>query len=101
MRLAPVPINRVPPVDFAQGKHWDQITLASSKSVVMETRKDGVMKRLLLSLLFSLMAFAPAQAQERFITVASTTSTEQSGLFDHLLPMFRQQLGMAVVIVRV
>ena len=41
------------------------------------------------------------QGQERFITVASTTSTEQSGLFDHLLPMFRQQLGMAVVIVRV
>jgi tungstate transport system substrate-binding protein len=37
-----------------------------------------------------LLAFAAflAQAQERFITVASTTSTEQSGLFGHSLPIF-------------
>ena len=31
---------------------------------------------------------APAAAQEKSITVASTTSTEQSGLFGHLLPEF-------------
>ncbi len=40
-----------------------------------------------------------AHAQERFITVASTTSTEQSGLFDHLLPIFERQTGIKVRVV--
>jgi tungstate transport system substrate-binding protein len=40
-----------------------------------------------------------AQAQERFITVASTTSTEQSGLFGHLLPAFEKQAGIKVHVV--
>lgn len=40
-------------------------------------------------------------AQERFITVASTTSTENSGLFDVLLPQFRQQSGIGVRVVAV
>jgi tungstate transport system substrate-binding protein len=39
------------------------------------------------------------QAQERFITVASTTSTEQSGLFSHLLPRFEQKTGIKVHVV--
>jgi tungstate transport system substrate-binding protein len=42
-----------------------------------------------------------AQAQERFITVASTTSTEQSGLFTHLLPRFEQKTGIKVHVVAV
>ena len=57
--------------------------------------------RLLLSVLFSLSVCGAAQPQERFITLASTTSTEQSGLFGHLLPMFRQQLGIDVRVVAV
>jgi tungstate transport system substrate-binding protein len=40
-----------------------------------------------------------AQAQERFITVASTTSTEQSGLFGHLLPIYERQTGVKVRVV--
>ena len=40
-----------------------------------------------------------AQAQERFITVASTTSTEQSGLFSHLLPAFEKTSGFKVRVV--
>jgi len=40
-------------------------------------------------------------AQERFITVASTTSTEQSGLFGHLLPRFEQKTGIKVHVVAV
>jgi tungstate transport system substrate-binding protein len=39
------------------------------------------------------------QAQDRFITVASTTSTEQSGLFLHLLPAFEKASGIKVRIV--
>ena len=45
------------------------------------------MKRL-LTLVASLVLFGSAFAQERSITVASTTSTEQSGLFGYLLPRF-------------
>ena len=37
--------------------------------------------------------------QQRFITVASTTSTEQSGLFRHLLPIFEKNTGIQVRVV--
>jgi tungstate transport system substrate-binding protein len=39
---------------------------------------------------------APAQAQEKSIVVASTTSTQDSGLFGYLLPIVRQKLGITV-----
>jgi tungstate transport system substrate-binding protein len=38
-------------------------------------------------------------AQPRFIVVASTTSTEQSGLFAHLLPAFTRASGIEVRVV--
>ena len=41
----------------------------------------------------------PAHAQQRYITVASTTSTEQSGLFKHLLPIFEKKSGIQVRVV--
>jgi tungstate transport system substrate-binding protein len=44
---------------------------------------------------------APVDAQERFIVMASTTSTEQSGLFAHLLPAFRAATGIEVRVVAV
>jgi tungstate transport system substrate-binding protein len=45
-------------------------------------------------------AGAPALAQsQRSITVASTTSTEQSGLFKHLLPRFPDRTGIEVKVV--
>ena len=47
------------------------------------------------------LATISGQAQERFITVASTTSTEQSGLFGHLLPRFEQKTGIKVHVVAV
>ena len=45
------------------------------------------------------LATTAIQAQERFITVASTTSTEQSGLFGHLLPAFEKVSGIKVRVV--
>lgn len=45
------------------------------------------------------LAGEPAAAQDRVITVASTTSTEQSGLFDHILPLFTARTGIAVRVV--
>ena len=47
-------------------------------------------------------ALIPSDAQarsSRFIVMASTTSTEQSGLFAHLLPAFRQATGIEVRVV--
>jgi tungstate transport system substrate-binding protein len=55
-------------------------------------------RRLVLAAALAAIA-APAVAQERFITVASTTSTEQSGLFRHILPIFQQETGIAVRVV--
>jgi tungstate transport system substrate-binding protein len=40
-----------------------------------------------------------ARAQDNAITVASTTSTEQSGLFGHLLPAFEKSSGIKVKVV--
>jgi tungstate transport system substrate-binding protein len=52
------------------------------------------------ALLAAIAVFAvTAQAQDRFITIASTTSTEQSGLFGHLLPAFEKASGIKVRVV--
>jgi tungstate transport system substrate-binding protein len=44
---------------------------------------------------------ASAQAEERFILLQSTTSTQNSGLFDHILPIFTAQSGIDVRVVAV
>jgi tungstate transport system substrate-binding protein len=45
------------------------------------------------------IALAPTALAQRFITVASTTSTEQSGLFGHILPIFEGKTGIDVRVV--
>ncbi len=41
------------------------------------------------------------QAQDQFIVVQSTTSTQNSGLFDHILPIFQDKTGIEVRVVAV
>ena len=48
-----------------------------------------------------LLVASSAVAQEPFITVASTTSTEESGLFGYLLPAFTKETGIQVRVVAV
>jgi tungstate transport system substrate-binding protein len=55
-------------------------------------------RRMFVALLLAVVAFA-AHAQDRFIVVASTTSTEQSGLFGYLLPIFEKKTGIQVRVV--
>jgi len=55
-------------------------------------------RRLFVALLVA-SASIGTQAQERFITVASTTSTEQSGLFGYILPAFEKKTGIQVRVV--
>ena len=59
-----------------------------------------ITRRTLIALFLAFVAF-PVSAQERFITVASTTSTEQSGLFGYLLPIFEKKTGIQVRVVAV
>jgi tungstate transport system substrate-binding protein len=56
------------------------------------------LRRGVLALALGALA-VPAMAQERFITVSSTTSTEQSGLFGHILPIFTRESGITVRVV--
>jgi tungstate transport system substrate-binding protein len=44
-------------------------------------------------------AHAPAVAQDRSIVVASTTSTQDSGLFGYLLPIFKARTGIDVKVI--
>jgi tungstate transport system substrate-binding protein len=53
----------------------------------------------LLALIALTLTGLPAAAGDRFITVASTTSTEDSGLFGYLLPMFTETTGIEVRVV--
>jgi len=52
-----------------------------------------------LATLAAVAAAPSAQAQDKSIVVASTTSTEQSGLFGHILPEFTRKTGIAVKVV--
>ena len=54
------------------------------------------LRPILLAAVLILPGSAPAKD---FITVASTTSTEQSGLFKHILPIFEQETGIQVRVV--
>ncbi len=58
-------------------------------------------RRLLIApALGAIVAFAPpTHAQDKSIVVASTTSTRDSGLFDHILPIFEKKTGIKVKVV--
>lgn len=59
-----------------------------------------IARRLVLAFLAAAAtAGAPVHAQEKFIIVASTTSTEQSGLFGFILPIFEKSTGIQVRVV--
>src|SRR5580658_7461838 len=55
----------------------------------------------LSALLLSTLIVTAAQADERFIVLSSTTSTQDSGLFEHILPMFRSATGLGVHVIAV
>jgi len=56
-------------------------------------------RRLFVAAAVAAALWAPALAQEKSIIVASTTSTEDSGLFGHILPIFRQATGIDVKVI--
>ena len=56
-------------------------------------------RRLLIAVTASLVFAGHASAQDKSIVVASTTSTQDSGLFGHILPMFKAKTGIDVKVV--
>ena len=56
-------------------------------------------RRLLIAIAACAVFAGHAFAQEKSIVVASTTSTQDSGLFGHLLPMFKAKTGIDVKVV--
>jgi tungstate transport system substrate-binding protein len=63
----------------------------------LDARRSGL-RALGMALTLLLVTALPAAAQ-RFITVASTTSTENSGLFGFMLPKFKAKTGIDVHVV--
>src|SRR5215204_1685341 len=60
----------------------------------MPTRRD-----LFLASLILMTSVAAASAQDQSIVVASTTSTQDSGLFNHILPIFKARTGITVKVI--
>ncbi|TPJ54502.1 extracellular solute-binding protein [Mesorhizobium sp. B2-6-4] len=56
-------------------------------------------RRIFSALVVLLMLAGGAPAQDQSIVLASTTSTQDSGLFDHILPLFEKKTGIGVKIV--
>ncbi|MBR0830112.1 extracellular solute-binding protein [Bradyrhizobium manausense] len=62
----------------------------------MTSRRSFIALAILLGIASS---GTPSSAQERAIVVASTTSTQDSGLFGYLLPMFKARTGIDVKVI--
>jgi len=57
---------------------------------------------ILCTALLAILGYSPlANSQEKSIVVSSTTSTEQSGLFGFILPIFKMKTGIDVKVVAV
>ncbi len=63
--------------------------------------RQGVFLQLSLAVTCVVVCALSVVAADRFITVASTTSTENSGLFPYLLPLFQRDTGIEVRVVAV
>ena len=55
-------------------------------------------RRIVLALTIAALC-TPALAQEKSIVVSSTTSTVDSGLFGHILPIFKAKTGIDVKVI--
>jgi tungstate transport system substrate-binding protein len=69
--------------------------------VVMLLSRRGAIRTLIAIVALVLGAAHFAQAEDNFIIVQSTTSTQNSGLFEHILPLFTAKTGIDVRVVAV
>jgi tungstate transport system substrate-binding protein len=70
-------------------------TQENQEETIMPTRRS----LFAVAAAVAVLTVAPAQAQDKSIVVASTTSTQDSGLFGHMLPLFKAKTGIDVKVV--
>jgi len=66
---------------------------------MMQTLETVLNRRCIAAAIVSVFLIGSVLAREKSIVVASTTSTQDSGLFDHILPRFKAKTGIDVKIV--
>lgn len=64
-------------------------------------RRRDILKLVLANVVLLALSFSVSSAADNFIIVQSTTSTQNSGLFEHILPLFTQKTGIEVRVVAV
>ena len=62
-------------------------------------RQEMFSRRFVMVVVFSFAFVACSFAQDKSIVVASTTSTQDSGLFGHILPLFKAKTAIEVKVV--
>src|SRR4030067_1412278 len=70
-------------------------------SMINLLRKIKITASMQVLLLLLLLGPGTADTAEEFITLSSTTSTQNSGLFDYLLPRFKEKTGIDVHVIAV
>jgi tungstate transport system substrate-binding protein len=65
----------------------------------MQTRRFIIATAIVLAAAIGTPALAQEKSQDRSIVVASTTSTQDSGLFGHILPLFKAKTGIDVKVI--
>jgi tungstate transport system substrate-binding protein len=64
-------------------------------------RRRDILKLVVANVVLLVLAFSVSSAADNFIIVQSTTSTQNSGLFEHILPLFTKKTGIEVRVVAV
>ena len=64
-------------------------------------RRRDILKLVLANVVLLALSFSVSSAADNFIIVQSTTSTQNSGLFEHILPLFTKKTGIEVRVVAV
>src|SRR5688572_13727333 len=67
----------------------------------MAVNRRAAIRIVIAAFALALWTVGTARAEDKFIIVQSTTSTQNSGLFEHILPMFTKKTGIDVRVVAV
>jgi tungstate transport system substrate-binding protein len=93
-----LPAYRVPTLeDYAEAERRMTILSSDSKTPNVRARRRLLIPLVGMALL--VIAASSAHAQDKSIVVSSTTSTQDSGLFGHILPLFKAKTGIDVKVV--
>ena len=67
----------------------------------MAVNRRAAIRIVIAAFALALWSVGTPRAEDKFIIVQSTTSTQNSGLFEHILPMFTKKTGIDVRVVAV